>query len=96
MIDFGSGPGIELIAAGAWLELDGAEASIAIAGGGINSGLTQLGINDGALDLRGNSNLGAGGVLLTIDHAFTNYGTLDVDGDLRRRWRHARSTSRGR
>ena len=47
---------------------------------GSNSGLGQLATNNGTLDLRGNSGYGGGGVFLAIDHAFTNYGTLDVDG----------------
>ena len=65
---------------GGWLELDGAGANIEVGAEGVNSGLAKLASNDGTFDLRGDTNLGGGGVSVTTTTGFANYGGVYVDG----------------
>ena len=76
LIHYGSGD-IATVGGGSWLELDGSEARILTSGGA--SALAKLATNDGALLLRGNTSLGAGGAKLTTTTGLTNNGTIYVD-----------------
>jgi fibronectin-binding autotransporter adhesin len=78
MLEFASG-GIAAIGYGSWLELDGAEARASILSGTTSTALTKLASNAGTFMLRGDTNLGAGGSVVTTTVSFTNTGTLSVD-----------------
>ena len=77
LLEFGSGY-VTSIAYGGWLELDGAQSRITT-GGTTTSALAQLNTNSGTLMLRGDVNLGAGGVSLTTTKGFANSGTVYID-----------------
>ena len=79
LLEFASG-GVTYVSGGSWFELDGATAVASIGAGTTDTALKDLATNYGTLDLRGDSNLGAGGVALTTSVGFTNYGTAYVDG----------------
>ena len=79
LLEFASG-GVTYVSGGSWFELDGATAVASIGAGTTDTALKDLATNYGTLDLRGDSNLGAGGAALTTSVGFTNYGTAYVDG----------------
>ena len=77
-LEFGSG-GITTVGSGGWLELDGSVAQI-LTNSGAKSALSGLTENEGTFVLRGDTNLGSGGVALTTTSTpFTNYGDAYVD-----------------
>jgi hypothetical protein len=74
-VDFTGGGSVQTIAAGTYLEMDGAKAGFA------SGNLSNLSEVDGQLVLRGDTGLGAGGVSLTTSVGLTIGGTVDVDPD---------------
>jgi len=78
-LEFGSG-GITSIAAGGYLEQDGAQARISIGAVSTSTALSKLGRNEGTIRLLSNNGAyGAGATAVTTTTSFTNSGAVQID-----------------